>query len=471
MAFRYSKLSIKQKLQAIMMAEVVTVLLLSCGAFATYDLVVARNSLRADLESVAEIVGSDSTAALSFEDQKSAEELLSGLRAKRHLVVACLYSADRKLFASYRRPDLGKNTPFPQPGPEGSQFEPNRFILFHRITLDGRPIGTLYLEADLGEMHERLVRFVGIVGVVLLSGSLVALALSSRLQGFISTPILHLAGTARRVSAEKDYAIRAIRQNDDELGALIDDFNEMLQQIQRQDGELKSALQMKSDFVSFATHQLRTPLAGIKWSLELAAQGEMLSEETAAFIQDGRDSAQRLIGMVNDLLDVSRLESGKLKLAPKETNLAELTRSVLKDVSREIERQRHHLSVTGMETMPPVVVDPQLFRQVILNMVSNAIKYTPSGGRIAICMSQEDGQVRWTITDSGIGIPKANQARLFEKFYRAENVYRLETEGTGLGLHLVKLIVEKSGGRIWCESEENKGSTFQFTIPLGGEKA
>ncbi len=118
--------------------------------------------------------------------------------------------------------------------------------------------------------------------------------------------------------------------------------------------------------------------------------------------------------------------------------------------------------------MPPVLVDPQLFRQVILNMVSNAIKYTPSGGRIGIRMGQENGLVRWAIEDSGIGIPKANQARLFEKFFRAENVYKVETEGTGLGLHLVKMIVEKSGGQIWCESEENKGSTFQFTLPLGG---
>ena len=230
----------------------------------------------------------------------------------------------------------------------------------------------------------------------------------------------------------------------------------------------ESALQTKSDFVSFATHQLRTPLAGIKWSLELAAQAENLSEETASFIQDGRESAQRLIGMVNNLLDISRLESGKLKLAPKETSLAELTQNVLKDVSHCIEKQGHHLSVSGMEGIPAVLVDPELFRQVILNMVSNAIKYTPPGGKIDIHIGREDSLVRWAIADSGIGIPKASQARLFEKFYRAENVYKIETEGTGLGLHLVKLIVEKSGGRISCESEENKGSTFQFTLPFGG---
>ncbi len=115
-------------------------------------------------------------------------------------------------------------------------------------------------------------------------------------------------------------------------------------------------------------------------------------------------------------------------------------------------------------------MDPLLFRQVILNLVSNAIKYTPPGGKIDIRMTQNNGRVSWEIRDSGIGIPKASQARLFEKFYRAENVYKVETEGTGLGLHLVKMIVEKSGGHIGCESEENQGSAFTFTLPLGGGK-
>jgi signal transduction histidine kinase len=467
MPFTYSKLSIKQKLQLIIMAIVVAVLFLCSAAFATYDLVVWRDSLRRDLEILAEIIGANSTAALSFGDADAARELLSGLKAKRHLAAACLYSAEGKPFATYRRVAQQGKSSFPEPGTEGSRFESSRLILFHQIRLNDRQIGTLYLESDLQELPERLERFAGIAVIILLSSALAALLLSSNLQGAISRPILDLARTARRVSAERDYTIRAARQNDDELGDLTDDFNDMLEQIRRQDRELRSALQMKSDFVSFATHQLRTPLAGIKWSLELAAQ-EGLPAETAAFIQDGRDSAERLIGMVNELLDVSRLESGKLGLEPKETDLAELTRSVLKDVMHQIEKQGHRVSLNATEGMSSVLVDPQLFRQVILNMVSNAIKYTPPGGRIDIRLSQEDGLILWAIKDNGIGIPKANQARLFEKFYRAENVYKMETEGTGLGLHLVKMIVEKSGGQVWCESEENQGSTFQFRLPLAG---
>ncbi|HEV2381877.1 MAG TPA: PAS domain S-box protein [Terriglobia bacterium] len=231
--------------------------------------------------------------------------------------------------------------------------------------------------------------------------------------------------------------------------------------------ELRTALQMKSDFVSFATHQLRTPLAGIKWLLELAQQEEGIPEEPTSLIQDARESAQRLIDMVNNLLDVSRLESGKLKIVPRETNLAKLTQTVLKDVSLLIQKSGHRVSVDVSEAMPPVMADTELLSQVVMNLVSNAVKYTPPGGKIAIRMSQKDGWVEWSVEDSGIGIPKASQARLFEKFFRAENVHKVETEGTGLGLCLVRLILERSGGRIWCESKENEGSTFCFTLPSG----
>lgn len=217
--------------------------------------------------------------------------------------------------------------------------------------------------------------------------------------------------------------------------------------------------------VAIDTQQLRTPLAGIKWMLELAAQGEAVPAETIPYVQDARDAAERLIGLVNDLLDVSRFERDKLTISPQPTRLGEMTRSVLDELAGLVRDKRHRLSVDGAEAVPPVLADPQLLRQVILNLVSNAIKYTPDGGDIAIQMSREGAVARWAIRDSGIGIPEEAQRRLFEKFYRAENVLTIETEGTGLGLYLVRLIMEQLGGRVRCESEEGKGSTFIFTLP------
>jgi two-component system, OmpR family, phosphate regulon sensor histidine kinase PhoR len=224
---------------------------------------------------------------------------------------------------------------------------------------------------------------------------------------------------------------------------------------------------MKSDFVSFVTHQLRTPLAGIKWMLELAA-GTQDGAELQAYIQDARDANERLVNLVNDLLDISRLESGRLVISPQELHLGTMTQQVVDELAPLIKERGHRLSVTGAEAVPPVVADPQLLRQVVMNLISNAIKYTPSPGEIALEMQPMNGAVQWAIQDNGIGIPADSLPRLFEKFYRADNVHKIETEGTGLGLYLVRLIVDRFGGRIWCESEEGKGSTFLFTVPLSG---
>jgi signal transduction histidine kinase len=151
------------------------------------------------------------------------------------------------------------------------------------------------------------------------------------------------------------------------------------------------------------------------------------------------------------------------------TSLAKLTQNALDDLGVLIREKGHRLSVTGAGGVPAVMADPQLLRQVIVNLTSNAIKYTPTGGTISIFLGVEDGRTaRWAITDSGIGIPKASLARLFEKFYRADNAHTIETEGTGLGLYLVRLMVEKLDGQVWCESEEGRGSTFIFTLPTSG---
>ena len=223
--------------------------------------------------------------------------------------------------------------------------------------------------------------------------------------------------------------------------------------------------QMKSDFVSFVTHQLRTPLAGIKWMLELAAQEPAIPADAASYIEDARAAAQRLIQLVNDLLDLSRLERGRLTVAAKPIDLAELTREVLAETAVLVQEKGHRVSITGDASLPLALADPQLLRQVVTNLVSNAIKYTPAGGAIAVRIEPDGSGLRWSIRDSGIGIPPASQSKLFEKFYRAENVVTLETEGTGLGLYLVRLIMDQLDGKVWCESEEGAGATFFLTLP------
>ena len=225
--------------------------------------------------------------------------------------------------------------------------------------------------------------------------------------------------------------------------------------------------QLKSDFVSFATHQLRTPLSGIKWMLELGVQEQEVGEQAKSYMVDALGAAQRLIQLVNDLLDVSRLESGRMKSPVQAVDLVGLTRTVLGDLKPQIDDKDHRVTVDAPEDIPEVFADPQLLRQIVLNLSSNAMKYSRPGGRIAVRLTRDREFVRWQIQDNGIGIPKESQRHLFEKFYRADNVVSLETDGTGLGLYLVRLIVEQMGGRVWCESEEGQGATFFFTAPCG----
>lgn len=230
--------------------------------------------------------------------------------------------------------------------------------------------------------------------------------------------------------------------------------------------ERKRSEQMKSDFVSFVTHQLRTPLSGIKWMLELATDMTENPEEVQSFIRDARVSTDRLIELVNNLLDISRLERGRLQIALRRIDLADLTKGVVGEITPLLLEKKQTLSILAADDLPQPYADVQLLRQAILNLVSNAIKYTPAGGEIRIQIACENNRIRWAIKDTGIGIPKADLGKLFEKFYRAENASAIETKGTGLGLYLVRLIVEQFGGNVWCESEEGAGSTFQFTLPL-----
>lgn len=229
--------------------------------------------------------------------------------------------------------------------------------------------------------------------------------------------------------------------------------------------ERKRAEQFKSDFISFVTHQLRTPLSGVKWMLELAMDAKDDQEEMQAFIADARLSTERLVCLANDLLDASRLEQGKQKASPQRIDLEKLTRDTAAEMNSLLLKMNHTLTIEAVNNPLWPNAERSLMRQAIMNLLSNSIKYTPAEGAINIRILAEQGFVRWEIKDTGIGIPQNNQEKLFEKFYRADNVLSVETEGAGLGLYLTRLIIERFGGRIWCESKEGAGSKFIFLLP------
>ena len=226
----------------------------------------------------------------------------------------------------------------------------------------------------------------------------------------------------------------------------------------------------KSEFVSLASHQLRTPLSTINWYSEMLLAGDAgkINKEQKKYLDEIYTGNQRMVELVNALLNVSRLELGTFMVEPKPTDIIELAKSVVSGEEPNVFKRKINLIEKYDKKMPKLNVDPKLLRMVFQNLISNAVKYTPEKGKIDFSIKKNKESVLITVADTGYGIPKKQQGEMFKKLFRADNIRALDTEGTGLGLYIVKSVVEHSGGKIWFESEENKGTTFYVELPLGG---
>ena len=237
----FQDISIKRKLTAIIMIASTVALLLVSAGFVTYDWVTFRKSMERDLSTLAEVIGNESTAAVTYQDQSRSKEILDGLSAEKHIVAAALYDKDGHLLATYSVSKNAEGFVPSRPEQVSMYFQTDALVLFHKINLDGELAGTLYLKSDLQEIHDRFKRYAVIILLFMVASWVLTLLLSALLQRVISRPIFHLAETARTVSDRKEYSVRATKHGKDELGQLIDGFNEMLDQIQRRDTDLQQA--------------------------------------------------------------------------------------------------------------------------------------------------------------------------------------------------------------------------------------
>lgn len=301
---------------------------------------------------------------------------------------------------------------------------------------------------------------------------------------------------SRLVESRKRAELQAER-----LRLLNEAYNSYARQLVRKDLELTKQNEKfgqldkeKSEFVSTVAHQLRTPLSAIKWTLDLLLKGETageLSVEQRALLMKANESNERIINLIRDMLGIDRIESGAYGMSFVEINILDLINNILADFESQAMRKKIEIVVNKDETLPKISVDPQRMRAVLQNLIENAMKYTREGGVITIdvhsasvvataglnaknnsasgvkqAVSAEPDHINIAVSDNGIGIPKDQQKDIFKRFFRAENAKTLDPEGSGLGLFIVKTIIDRHGGTLDFKSEEGKGTTFLISLPL-----
>ena len=225
---------------------------------------------------------------------------------------------------------------------------------------------------------------------------------------------------------------------------------------------------LNSEFVSVASHQLRTPLTAIKWIMEMVLDGDAgeVTADQREYFEQVYESNERMIRLVNDLRRVSQIEMGRITVKPKPRDLVQLARKIIQEMEPTVTERGQTITLECDGSLPKIPFDPEYIRQVIQNLLSNASRRTPAGGEIKVRIYKKGKDLVFMVSDTGYGIPANQQPQVFTKFFRGNNIVQKQTEGTGLGLYIAKGMVEASGGKIWFDSEENKGSTFYFSMPL-----
>jgi signal transduction histidine kinase/DNA-binding response OmpR family regulator len=463
-----------------------------------------RGDIASELESAAQIIAVNTSAPLIFGDLASANRTLAPLAVEPRVAEVAIYTAGGKLFASYIR--TGLNHPLLDSIAQIRRlgFSWLSIRVSRSITVDGENVGSVYIRSDMPDVAFRLIRSASIVGVVMFGAVLMAFFANSSLQRVISRPIQHLADVAKVVSAG-NYAVRAVRESSDEIGALTDTFNSMLQQIENRDQHLEAAVdartqdltrsnkelviardkadeggRLKGEFLANMSHEIRTPMNIIIGMTQLTLDTQ-LDARQRRHLSMVRSSADALLTIINDILDFSKIEAGKLELDPVTFGLAECIRDRMAILSVKAEQKGLELEVRIDRDVPETIVsDPVRIIQVVVNLIENALKFT-SAGKIEIRVYRAENPLEteiadtvllgFSITDTGIGIAPDKLASIFEAFTQADGSTTRRYGGTGLGLTICRQLVAMMGGQIGVESELGKGSTFKFTIRAGVAKA
>jgi len=480
--------TVRGKLVMMALATTFVALMTAAAGMLLYDLDSYQQYWVDDMTTQAEIIAVVSTPALSFNDPSAARQNLGMLRVRPHILAGAVYDARGAMFAAYAQ--SARDTPvFPsRPGRAGHAIEGGHLVVYHPVLENGEAIGTVYLIARYG-LVERISTYAAIMGGVMLLSLLMAALVANRLQKDITLPLAAVTGVARDVMEKRDFSLRVRSpMASGEIATLVYAFNDMLAEVGRraqalqdtnrtlqyemtvrQDAEraLLQADRRKDEFLATLAHELRNPLAPIRTGLDILR----LAGDDKAACDRARGIMERqlrqMVRLVDDLLDVSRINTGKLAIKREPVALQSVVSDALELVRPFVEAQEHRLQVELPQHPVYVMGDATRLAQVLSNLLNNAAKYTNRGGELALRAMVEQGRLVIRVSDNGIGVAPHMLGEIFEMFVQADTSLERSTAGLGVGLSLARRLAELHGGTIVAESPGiGQGSTMTVTLPV-----
>ena len=459
---RFRDLPIGQKLIVVGVAASVLALFVSSVAVGTAAFVALRKDVRGDLQSQAQIIASNSSAAVAFQDVRTANQIIGALHSNADIEMACLYDAAGKPFTSYQLSD--GRCPMTPP-PDGTTLGAQVTVALP-VAEGDRRVGTLYVEGNLSQVRSRLMAQIvaSVFGFIL--GVIAAVLLSARIQRVIARPIQNLSAVAARISRGGDYSLRAVKQGEDEVGQLVDTFNAMVAEIERRDDQLRSASRLKDEFLAALSHELRTPLnAVLGWVQVLRAAPANEATQTRAYESIERN-ARAQASLIEDLLDISRIVTGKLSFKSEPVDLVAIIDAALEVVRPAADAKNITVTRHLMRSPQWVAGDPNRLQQIAWNLLSNAVKFSNMGGHVDVTLRADEHQYFFDVHDDGIGISAEFLPHVFDRFRQADGSMTRRHGGLGLGLAIARDLAELHGGSVVAESAGlGKGATFTVVLP------
>ena len=437
----------------------VLVLGLCFAAFVITDIRGYKERKASNTVSIAQVIGSTSISALQFLDNASARKILSDLqKVEPDIVNASILDKKGNVFAPYTKPG-NTSYKFQPPFSDSYKFAGSFLYVYKNIISDNEIFGTVCLQVELSQLEQIKNQKFKIAVVLLVVGIAVAFLIATLTQRYISRPLLSLVTEMKDIRESGDYSRQVSVKGKDEITTLSLEFNNLMDQI-------KISLQKKDEFIGIASHELKTPLTSAKGFLELLNKME-LELPAESYVKRALNGVNKLQNLIFDLLDVSKIQSGQLQVNKEEFNIDELIDECIN--SAQMNTSLHKRIIKQAESANKTIfADRHRIEQVINNLLSNAIKYSPQGKNIIVQMQNSESGILVSVKDFGIGVPKSEHEKIFDRFYRA-NVKNVGISGFGLGLYICSQIIRQHNGRIWVESEEGNGAIFYFELPV--EKA